>query len=167
VFCEVKWIEGTQRWHPHLHVITEGSYIPQDELAKQWKTITRTSHVVDIGALRDDGHTLRYVTKYASKPMNGSFSNSVALLTEAVGALKGRKLIGCFGTWSKYKLLAKSEPEGWTPIGKYSTLVARAQAGDEEAIEILRVLDEQKSVLDSKFESSLRSHVADAYPNPP
>lgn len=135
--CELKYIDDTKRWHPHLHVITEGRYIPQDDLRAEWHRITITSHVVDVRAIRDDAECVRYVTKYASKPMAGTIADQPDLLAEAIGATRGRKLLHCFGRWHKYKLLARPDGPDWTRIGKLTTFINRARNGDADALDVL------------------------------
>jgi hypothetical protein len=98
-FLEVKWSDKAQRWHPHLHVLADVKWIPHDELTKAWHLITHDSFIVDIRRVRDQPVMAGYVTKYASKPLNPSFSNTPKLLDEAVVALKGRRLGFAFGSW--------------------------------------------------------------------
>lgn len=163
-FCEIKWMPLTQRWHPHLHVFTEGSWIEQDDLREEWRRITKTSHIVHVRDLENDRKAANYVAKYASKPLGNSFSDSVERIAEAIDALRGRKLCSCFGSWMKYRLL-KTEPlDDWEPIGRYSTLVQRAQQGNADAIRIVSQLDERKSRRDAKIGASLRSASDDPTP---
>lgn len=98
-FLEIKWSDKAQRWHPHLHCICDADFIDQGELSTVWRTITKDSYIVDVRRVRDDDQAAGYVTKYASKPLNPSFSNDPELLDEAVVALKGRRLCMAFGDW--------------------------------------------------------------------
>lgn len=98
-FLEVKWSDKAQRWHPHLHVVADAGFIDQGELSTVWRTITRDSFIVDIRRVKEEAQAAAYVTKYASKPLNTSFSNDPDLLDEAVVALKGRRLAFAFGEW--------------------------------------------------------------------
>lgn len=98
-FLEIKFNDKSNRWHPHLHIICHAKFMKQDELSMAWRSITRDSWIVDIRRVKDQAASARYVTKYASKPLNMSFANSPELLDQAVVALKGRRLCLCFGTW--------------------------------------------------------------------
>lgn len=137
---ELKWNEIPGRWHPHLHIIIEGDYIPHGALKRVWYEITKTSYICHIQPLRDDEQTIRYVTKYASKPLDGSYSHDQTLLIEAIEALAGRKLVATFGHWCRYALLRRTKSEGWSLTVTYNTLIARATAGDGESQRILDLI---------------------------
>lgn len=134
---ELKYNDPPGRWHPHLHIVIEGNYIPHEELKQTWHEITKTSYVCHVTALRNDEHTIGYITKYASKPLDHTFCHEPDLVVEAIEALAGRKLIATFGTWYKYALL-KREPSGdWQTVMTLDTLVLRARGGDRDAQAIL------------------------------
>ncbi len=164
-FLEIKYNDKSQRWHPHLHIIAKASYIDQGELSEAWRTITKDSFIVDIRRVRNPEITGRYVTKYASKPLNSSFSNTPALLDESILALKGRRLCMCFGTWFGTPLDLAEDAEladdlidagGWTCISTLEHMCERAAAHDEEAKRYL--------VACNAFE---RFYIAQATPPPP
>lgn len=149
-FLEIKWSDKAQRWHPHLHLICEARYIDQGELSDVWRGITRDSFIVDIRKVRDSEVSARYVTKYASKPLNMSFANNTALLDEALIALKGRRLCLCFGTWYGTPLDAAEDTEfaddlvdagEWSCIMTLDDLLSRATSGDGQAIAMIRSLN--------------------------
>ena len=97
-FLEIKRSSKSNRWHPHLHVLAEGRFLRQSELSDAWRSITKDSYIVDIRDARSD-QVRHYITKYASKPLNASFAHCPAHIDEAIDALKGRRLVTCFGTW--------------------------------------------------------------------
>jgi hypothetical protein len=139
-FLEIKWSDKAQRWHPHLHIVAQGGFVAQYDLSDAWRSITKDSYIVDIRRIRDKEHAARYVTKYASKPLNSSFGNTPKLLDEAVIALKGRRLCLCFGTWYGTALdLADDETladdvvdaGGWTFVGSLEDFLIHAASGDE------------------------------------
>lgn len=104
-FLEVKYSkEGGGHWHPHFHVVADGRYIEVGWLSQLWKTLTRGSSQVNVKRVRDHGEMRRYVTKYASKPMDTSFLRKPHLLIEAMKALKGKRLCACFGSWYRTPL---------------------------------------------------------------
>jgi hypothetical protein len=147
-FLEVKWSDKAKRWHPHLHIIADAGFIDQGELSDVWRGITRDSFIVDIRRVKDEEEAASYVTKYASKPLNTSFSNSPVLLDEAVVALKGKRLCLCFGDWygtpldiDQDSLLDEDElPNSeWTNFMPLELCIQHANDGDNYCAEILRI----------------------------
>lgn len=139
-FLEVKWIKGTHRWHPHLHCLVQGRYIPQDELSKAWHKVTQTSKIVDIRIAKDDGTTTHYICKYASKPLDHTVIVDPARLQEAIVALKGKRLCMTFGSWRGYKLTEAKETGEWLQIGTLHEIILNAEAGQILAIDALEAL---------------------------
>lgn len=149
-FCEVKWNAKASRWHPHLHIVCEAGFIPKDDLSRAWHSITKDSFIVDISKVRDEGTVGAYVTKYASKPMDGSFLRDTNLLQQAVLALKGRRLCLTFGDWYGTPLTAAEDEEladdlidvgGYESWGTMNELLALALDGNSEGMHIIRSLD--------------------------
>jgi hypothetical protein len=136
-FLEVKWSSRTERWHPHLHVIAQGASMQQEALARAWHRCTGDSHIVDIRAVKDPGIVLGYVTKYASKPFDGSMLRNQPRLEEAVVALRSRRLVICFGAWRRLKVTSKPDPTKWKPIGTVNEFTRRALDGDHAAARLL------------------------------
>lgn len=147
-FLEVKWSDKVQRWHPHLHLICDADFIDQGELSDVWRGITRDSFIVDVRRVKDEDQAATYVTKYASKPLNTSFSNSPALLDEAVEALKGRRLCLAFGEWygtpldfDQDELLDEDElpDSAWQSYMPLELCIEQANHGDEHCRRILEL----------------------------
>jgi hypothetical protein len=145
-FLEIKWSDKAQRWHPHLHCICDAGFIDQGELSNVWRGITRDSYIVDIRRVRDEATAASYVTKYASKPLNTSFSNSPELLDEAVIALKGRRLCIAFGDWygtpldfDTDELLNEDElpSDAWSNYMPLHDVIFRANRGDAYCRDLL------------------------------
>lgn len=142
-FLELKYSESGQRWHPHLHCLIEGTWIDKTALQRAWREITGDSYVVDIRRPKSHTAVTRYVTKYASKPINNTFANRPELLDAAVVALHGRKLCVTFGRW-RGKLLTTTPDEGdWENIGSLERLIAHAADGDAQSIAILASLTDR------------------------
>ncbi len=140
-FLEIKWNEPSQRWHPHLHCLTHGKYLPQRTLSAMWKAITGDSYIVDIRACKGVTAITLYVTKLASKPLNMSYASDFDRLCEAITALKGKRICITFGGWKSVLLTDHADEDGWEQIESLESLIARASAGDPEAQSILRTLD--------------------------
>ena len=156
-FLEIKRSSKSDRWHPHLHVISEGKFIPQSDLSDAWRSITHDSYVVDIRPCGGET-TKRYVCKYASKPLNSSFADVPAHLDEAIEALKGRRLCLTFGTWYGTSLTGAEDEEladdltdahGYHYVGDLETFLVDAKAGDFESNRILRLNEKTRSILDA------------------
>lgn len=147
-FLEVKYSDRGHRWHPHLHIIAEGSYIPQSVLSATWHGITGDSFIVHITREADHEGARSYCTKYASKPLNGSFSGNDQLLDDAIRSLRGRRLCATFGSWRGVKLsdetpLPDENDDGtaiWTIVAPLSDVLAKARSGDADARLILSAL---------------------------
>lgn len=139
-FLEITRGSQGAHWHPHLHLILEGRYLPKEQLVATWLDLTGDSYVVDIKLVREQHVVGRYVTKYASKPLAPELLRSPEALAEAVAALRGRKLLYAFGTWARWRLLAQPTSEGWTLFGHVNELLYRASMGDELADLVLTVL---------------------------
>lgn len=148
-FLEIKWSDKAQRWHPHLHILLESNYLEQGFLTKLWHAISRDSYIVDIRAVHGNSTVTGYVTKYASKPLNPSFSNSPDLLQEAMLALAGRRLCLTFGSWYGTRLTNAEDEElydeaevlqCWSCIGSLRSVLSDAAIGDSKATRLIQLL---------------------------
>lgn len=151
VMLEVKWSPSSGgHWHPHYHIVAEGTFIDEAWLREAWKLITRDSDQVNVQRIREPAKALAYVSKYASKPVDNSFVSRPALIDEAMTALKGVRLAACFGTWHGTPLARRIEEEvedetevltSWVYEGTVSDLRARTAAADEEARQLLEQVE--------------------------
>jgi Replication protein len=148
-FLEIKYSDKAGRWHPHLHIIADADYIEVGLLSNAWRSITGDSFICDVRRVKDTPGSARYVTKYASKPLNTSFAFNPVLLNEAVEALKGRRLCLTFGTWYGTPLDLVDEEEldndtaslyNWTTLGTLAAVHARAAQGEERCLAALRAV---------------------------
>lgn len=147
-FVELTWSPKTGHWHPHLHVLCTGGYLPHNRLKQAWLDVTGDSYIVDIRLARDKGAVLAYVTKYVTKSIGGSYVNRPYLLDEAVRALKGRKLCLTFGDWRGIQLTTVPADADWVNIGSYDSHMARALRGDADAVRIMEILSPVQLVLE-------------------
>lgn len=133
-FVEVKLGENSHAWHAHLHILVEGSFIDQYKLGEEWHAVTGDSFIVDVRKVVEDARVASYVAKYATKPIAGNVLRSQPHLDEAVIALKGRRLVQCFGTWKTLALDTVEEAGPCQLLGRVDDLFAAAAAGDAVAI---------------------------------
>jgi hypothetical protein len=140
-FLELTLGKGTGQWHPHLHVLVEGAFLPIDLVRNVWHKVTGDSYIVHICALRSPADAASYVTKYAGKSLSPRVWHDPAKLQEAIEALTGRRTFNIFGNWQGYGLTQPPADDcEWEAVEPLQKTIARARAGDREAASILRTL---------------------------
>ena len=122
-FFQVKKSKTDGKFHPHIHCLVSGGFIPQNKLAKAWFKITGDSHVVDVRMVKDPVTAARHVSRYAANPC----SLRPLTLDECVlvaRALQKRRLCGTWGICRKLKLTSKPEIDikGWYSIGSWNAV---------------------------------------------
>lgn len=137
---ECKYNAEKDEWHPHLHCLVVGNYVPHSDLREQWHRITGDSYIVDIRMVRDDAHAVNEVCKYASKPMTRGYAANTERLCEAIVALKGRRLVLTFGEWRGTLLTDQDDATCWITVGPLTNIINDAAQGDETAKRILRII---------------------------
>jgi hypothetical protein len=145
-FVEVKYNADDDDWNVHLHLLVTGKYFPHDVLRKLWYAITGDSYIVDIRLPKGRRKIVQYITKYASKPLNGSFLRSPGALDEAVVALKGRRLCVTFGGWRSVLTVAKPTDSAWEVLDTLACLIERATNGEAYARKIIDALVQQNKL---------------------
>lgn len=138
--AEVKRSSRLGHWHPHLHILVEGDYLPHTALRAAWHQATSDSTVVDVRRVRSLVELRAYVSKYISKQIPTSIARTAADLREAVSALHGRKLTSLFGTWHGADRQPTECNETWSPFASLAAVVWRAAAGDRVAGQLLEEL---------------------------
>jgi hypothetical protein len=135
---EIKWSPDSRQWHPHLHVICEGRYLRQMELADAWHTVTGDSSIVDIRALKSGRDAAHYLSKYVAKGTNTEVWADDSAAQEWVTATKGVRACATFGSWRGFRLLARPDSdETWVRVDSLQNLHTRAIQGDDYAITLL------------------------------
>ena len=138
---EVKWSPDTGEWHPHLHLISEGDFLHQSDLASIWYKVTGDSHQVDIRALDTKKDAAYYVSKYVSKGTNIEVWENRAAAAEWITAMRSTRTCGCYGSWRALKLLAHEPDSGvWTKVGTLTSIYQAAADGSEWAIRALEAI---------------------------
>jgi hypothetical protein len=129
-FFECKRSACGQFFHPHLHVLVKGSYIPVRELSDAWLKVTGDSHYVHVQLVKCKTEVVNYAAKYASKPFDPSIFKRDSWLDECIAALRGRRLCGTFGEWRGRGLEDEQEPDGqWVNVGWLNALVRKSAGG--------------------------------------
>lgn len=132
-FLEVQYNADRQSWHPHLHLIITGSYIPKVELSNTWLRITGDSICTDIRMAESPEKAAYYVTKYVSKPFDAAVTRDRAPLTEAVESLANAKMCITFGGFRGKLLTARPSDDSWEYVGSLDQILRLAKAGDVDA----------------------------------
>jgi hypothetical protein len=140
-FLEFKRGEASGLWHPHLHCLVQGRFLPQQELAGEWLAVTGDSHVVDVRLVKARSEVMRYVTKYCSKSNGLSDESSDDDLEEIIRSLKGRRTIVPFGTWRTLRLLHGESDEDWELVGHLNELLVKARGDDAYAAGVLQAYE--------------------------
>lgn len=126
---EVSFARTSHAWHPHLHVLCNGNYIPNDALSAAWLKATGDSFVVDVRLVRDNYRIAGYVAKYVTKSIPPAICNDPERLADLIGACRNRRLVLTFGTWRGFKLSEKLDTTAWKNIGPLPDVLRDAKAG--------------------------------------
>lgn len=156
-FLEITPARDALHWHPHLHVLIRGRYLPQPLLSKQWLHVTGDSTIVDIRRIDDHAAATAYVTKYASKPIPQLATHDPELLCQLVNAIRNRRLIIPFGNCRHWRLTRQPPGDGWEYLGTLSGYQDRALAGNTWA----------QQLVTAALDIGLRSPTFTVQPNPP
>lgn len=134
---EVKRGATDKLWHPHLHVLAKGKFVPHADLKEQWHRITQDSYVVDIRLIRDHAKAASYVSKYVTKPMVQTYSTDPDAVAEAIEAMHHRRTVLLTGDWKKLNWEKQTDDLLWTWVGNLDSLVHRALAGEPDALQVM------------------------------
>lgn len=137
---EVKRSSRSPRWHPHLHILCEGSYISQQALSHVWRAITRSSFIVHVRFVGDAEKAIAYVTGYVTKPVDGPVYNDHDLLDEAITAMKARRTLISFGTWYGVDFFRHRDTTEWLAVISLNRLIDEAISGGTWAAKLLSLL---------------------------
>lgn len=123
VFLEVKISDRDGLWHPHLHILYEGSYWENRALSTEWHAVTGDSSIVDIRQPKSIEDINRYVIKYVTKPAHQSVFTQAGKLEEMILAMAGRRLCTTIGTWRGTPLnKVKEDDRPWHTITSFEAL---------------------------------------------
>ena len=140
-FLEVTRNGKTNLWHPHLHVLVQGDFLPVDLLRLEWHRCTGDSYIVDVREIKHVQEVCGYVTKYAAKAVNVANLQSDDDLAEVMKYFCGQRMFAAFGTWVRLKLSATCESDvEWEYYERLATIRRKAKDGDDVAIQILHTL---------------------------
>lgn len=138
---ELKRGERSGEWHPHIHAVCVGSFMPQADLSAAWHRATGDSFIVDISRARDDKRAVGYISKYITKGWSDEILKVFDDVVECICALRGRRLLGTWGCFRRLDLGDQLLDSGrWIKVGRLSAIVVAAHAGEEWARGVFRSL---------------------------
>lgn len=122
-FFQIKWIEETQEWHPHLHILLDSEYLPHASLKTTWHKITGDSDIVDIRVIYKPQTAADYVARYAARPALLHYFD-LAKRIELFDALHGRRICGKWGTASvvSFRTHEDFKSSEWTSVVRFRTV---------------------------------------------
>lgn len=132
-FTEVKYNAGLDAWNVHAHILTEGGYMKKNALSKAWRKITGDSFIVHLALIKSPSEVVSYVTKYVSKPLDGTVVGDRNTLHIAIEALHGYRMVTTFGTWRGTDLTVRNDEREWVPYAPLS--VVKRNAADPDHID--------------------------------
>jgi len=141
----------TGAWHPHLHVLAVGRYLPHDELREAWRTATNGSYIVDIRAVPDNTEAIRYVLRYLTKPASTAIYRHHDSLCQLLLALHHRRTYQTFGILHGLDADTSDDADGWTPVAPLHHIIYQAALGEPSAVNILNHLRRTLTCLDLTF----------------
>lgn len=133
---EVTFNQQTGQWHPHIHIIAEGSYFPHETLKSAWLACTGDSSIVDLRKVNDRRDAARYISAYVSKPCSLDKLPDSRLI-EYADALHRRRLTGTFGCLHAARVQRKEDagdPPSIAPLISARRLNDLVDSGNEAAI---------------------------------
>lgn len=141
---EVTYNDQTCRWHPHLHVLVEGRFVPQKDLSAAWHKASGDSFVLDIRLVTDPEHAGKYVAKYITKPVPPNVLRNHEALVAAIQAFARRRTVLWFGGWRAPKAEPpENDGRTWSRYCSFKVLLERAIGNDKTALRILTALHRQ------------------------
>ncbi len=139
---EIKVSSKDGRWHPHLHILTEGTFLRVEALSDEWKNVTKDSQVVWIKAVPDVEQAIAHDTKYITKATDNSVFAKDPKLAEFITATKGVRSVGTFGSWRGVQLKRAVPSEAdWQWVAPLEVAMRLAERGDQLMRDSLAYLD--------------------------
>ena len=131
-FFQLKFNQQTEQWHPHIHCLVAGKFLPHARLKSLWLKITGDSSVVDIRRVKDAQSCSNEVARYATSPADITAVNLDRSL-EIYYATKHRRICG---TWGNARTLVLKptplEDTGeWTKVADFFFINVKRQYDSE------------------------------------
>jgi len=132
----------TALWHPHVHIIYEGNFLPFKQLRAEWHRITGHSEIVWIAEVAGAKSMAAELSKYLGKPARLDTWPNFALL-EYIRAIRGARLLQTFGKCHG-RTVEDTDPNPAPSPEAFSVSLARiaylAQHGNDTANRLLALI---------------------------
>lgn len=138
---EVKIGSGSGDWHPHYHVLLEAQNLSYGKVLSAWRKASGGLGHGRIRQVRDTSGGVAYVTKYVTKPLDGSVTENDYLLAAAIVGMHRRRMLATFGGWRGTRLQALvPRASDWQDRGSLHQIICDAAGGNETALRMLRAV---------------------------
>ena len=107
---EITYNPSSAQWHPHLHVLATGDYLPHAAVRDGWRKSTGDSDIVHLSRIDSRTAAARYVGKYVAKPAELA-DWPAAVINEYLRGTQGRRLLIATGTAHKARLARLPDSE--------------------------------------------------------
>lgn len=123
-FFQIKKSKTDGMWHPHIHAVVTGKYLPRRRLSHLWSQVTYGSFVADIRSINDPQKVANDVARYATCPADLADLPADDAIT-LVEALHGRRICGTWGSGRSIELRPKptAEKGKWKSLGSWQTVL--------------------------------------------
>ncbi|MBA7684717.1 hypothetical protein ES703_93124 [subsurface metagenome] len=119
-FFQLKLNLQTEQWHPHIHCLVAGKFLPHTRLKSLWKEITSDSNIVDIRPVKDLENASTEVARYATSPADIT-RMSLEQSLEVYYATKGRRICGSWGSAKSITLkpTPQTDQDDWCKVADF------------------------------------------------
>jgi len=119
-FFQLTFNHTTEQWHPHIHCLVAGKYLPQGRLKQLWTKITGDSTIVDIRPVKDLEGCANEVARYATSPADITAVDHDRAM-EIYYATKHRRICGSWGSAKSITLKPKpaDDTDMWDKVADF------------------------------------------------
>ena len=170
-FFQIKYNEKSDTWHPHIHALITGGYIPHGLLSTLWLKITGDSFIVDVTPVNDFEKASFEVSRYCARP-SAIKDIPARHRIELFSAMHGRRLCGTWGSGRRLSLAPRKEADSnkWDRLCRWSTL--RDHLNDNDDAKLIYKAWKTNSVLPAdvtliEYDDIIDGVIDDIEPEPP
>ncbi len=123
-FFQIKQSGKSKEWHPHIHCVVTGKYMPRRHLQHLWLSVTGDSMITDIRSVKDPEGCALEVARYAAKP--GPLKDlSLDDAVDLVFVMHGRRICGTWGTGRDISLKPPQceDKDQWSSVGSWGMVM--------------------------------------------
>ena len=131
-FFQLTFNQQTEQWHPHIHCLVAGKFLPHAKLKELWHKITGDSHVVDIRPVKDLDNASVEVARYATSPADLT-AVSFEEAKNVHYATKHRRICGSWGTAKKVTLkpTVREDGDDWEKVADFYYINVQKEYDDD------------------------------------